>query len=83
MELIKKIFPLSFSPKLVMSIIIYVFAGAIFGVAGFIANTLVGWIPVIGGLVGLVIKIVGGLIGTYSLVGIVLLILYFCDVIKD
>ncbi len=79
MELLKKIFPLSFKfsdsvANLVIGILIYLVAGAVAGVAiGLLAK-----IPVVGILIGLV----GGLVDLYCLAGIVIQVLDFCKVLK-
>ena len=80
MELLKKIFPLSWKytqdvANLIIGILIYIVGGAI---AGAIIGIL-GALPVIGFIFGLV----GGLVGLYAFVGIVLQILVFAKVIKD
>jgi uncharacterized membrane protein len=80
MDILKKIFPLSWAytkdvANLIIGILIYIVGGAIAGaVIGFLSA-----IPVI----GLVFGLVGSLIGIYSLAGIVLQILVFTKVLKD
>ena len=79
MELIKKIFPLSFTEKntigaLIINILIQIIVCAIAGVVIAICAT----IPV----VGIVIGFVGGFIGLYELIGIVLSILDYAKVLK-
>ncbi len=72
MDMLKKFFPYSFGAKdvtgLVIKILVYLVAGA---VVGFV----LGLIPLIGGLLG-------SLVGLYSTVGIVLVILDYLKVIK-
>jgi len=80
MDILKKIFPLSWAftkdvANLIIGILIYVVGGAI---AGAIIGLLAA-IPVIGIIFGLV----GSLIGIYSLAGIVIQILVFTKVLKD
>ena len=80
MELLKKIFPLSWKytqdiTNLIIGILIYVVGGAI---AGFIISIL-GQIPIIGFIFGLV----GAVVGLYAFAGIVLQILIYTKVIKD
>ncbi len=79
MDLLKKIFPLSFRKKegvagLIINILIHLVADIICGfVIGILAK-----IPVVGILVGLV----GGLVGLYFFVGIVLAILDYFKILK-
>lgn len=80
MDILKKIFPLSWAftkdvANFIIGILIYVVGGAI---AGAIIGLLAA-IPVIGIIFGLV----GSLIGIYSLAGIVIQILVFTKVLKD
>jgi hypothetical protein len=88
MDIVKKIFPLSWKftnsvGSFVAGIIIYLLAGTIFGLVAGLAGILVGWIPVIGAILKWALGVVGSLIGVYSLVGLILLILVYCKVIKD
>ena len=79
MELIKKIFPLSFTEKntigaLIINILIQIIVCAVVGVLiGICAK-----IPV----VGIIIGAVGGLIGLYEIIGILLSILDYAKVLK-
>ena len=88
MDLLKKIFPLSWKYKkdakdLIIGIIIYLVAGAIAGVLITVATKIAGLLGAIGGLLAAVIGAVGGLIGLYVLIGIVLEVLLFTKVLKD
>ena len=88
MEILKKIFPLSFKftsdvTHFVIGIIFYVVAGIIFSLLATLANFIVGWIPVVSDIVALVLSIAGTLVGVYSLAGLVILILVYCKVIKE
>lgn len=80
MDMVKKFFPFSFNFKtkdtngLVVSIIIYVVAMLLSGVAMW----LLGFIPVVNILTG----IVGWIIEVYCVAGIVLSVLKFFDVLK-
>ena len=73
----KFIFPISYITKrenvgsLVIPIIIYLVIGSVFG----FVNLLLGWIPLIGWLVGLIT----GLIGLYLLIGIIICIVRFFE----
>jgi hypothetical protein len=80
MDLLKKIFPLSWKyadsgKNLAIGIIIYIVAGILAGaVIGILAK-----LPI----VGIIIGILGGVVDLYALVGIILEILVFANVIKD
>jgi len=78
MDLVKKFFPISMRATdvigLVISIIIYALLPTVLG----LVNSCIGGIPVIGWIMGIILS----LIGIYCLVGIVLAILIFCNVIK-
>lgn len=78
MDLLKKLFPLSFKVSevkdLVISIIVYALIDVVCGVLiGLLAK-----IP----LIGILFSLVGTLIGIYATAGIVLAILVFVKVIK-
>lgn len=89
MELLKKIWFYSFKVEkknvssLVVNLIVWIVAAFAAGVVLWLATALTGWIPVIGGLIGLVVGIVGGAIELYSIIGIVLSVLVFLDILKD
>ena len=79
MELLKKIFPISFKyadsvANLIVGILIYVVGAAILGaIFGLLGNApLVGWL----------MKLLGSLVGTYSTAGIVIQVLAFTKVLK-
>lgn len=87
MDLLKKIFPISWKYKnevkdLVIGIIIYLVAGIIGGVLLAIAGLFTG-IPVLGAILGILLRAVGALIDIYVIAGIVIEILLFAKVIKD
>ena len=79
MDLIRKLFPISFKytasvGSLIIGILIYIVGGAIAGaLIGLLAE-----LPLIGWLFGLV----GSLLGLYTTVGIVLEVLAFLKVLK-
>ena len=89
MDLLKKIWAFYFTVKkkdvtsLVVNLIIWIIAAAIAGLVLWLATAITGWIPVVGWLVGILVGIIGTVVEIYSLVGIVLSILNFCDVLKD
>ncbi len=79
MDLVKKIWPLSFmvSKKDIKSFIIYL-------VITLVACAVLGWVlGLLGGipLIGWIFNILGGLVGLYGLVGVILCILVFLEVI--
>ena len=79
MDMLKKIFPLAFAAKkdvtaLVINIIIHVLIDAVAG----IVIKLLAAIP----LVGIIVSAVGGLIGLYFLISLVLSILDYLKVLK-
>lgn len=78
MDILKKLFPVSFNAKekepFIISLIIYVVLAVVGGlVLGFLSS-----IPV----VGIIVSIVGGILDLYALIGIVLAILVFVKVIE-
>lgn len=72
MDMLKKFFPYSFGAKdvtaLVIKILVYV-AG------GYLLGFLIGWIPLVGGIVGAIVSL-------YSTVGWILAILDYLKVLK-
>ena len=88
MNALKKIFPMSFKftkdvPNFIIGIIIYLVLGILFGAVAGLANLIFGGIPVVGPILTWALGVVGSLIGVYSLVGLIILILVYCKVIKD
>ena len=86
MDLLKKFFPYSYGAKevkdLVIKIIVYVVAMVIGGAMLGLVNLVVGWLPLIGGIIGWVLGLVGSLVGIYCLAGIVLLVLDYFKILK-
>lgn len=86
MDMLKKFFPYSFGAKdtnsLVVKIVVYVVAAVLAGVVLWLAGALTGWIPVLGGIIGTLLGIVGWVIEVYVVIGIVLLLLDYFKVIK-
>ncbi|MBQ2827565.1 MAG: hypothetical protein IJF13_10095 [Clostridia bacterium] len=78
MDVLKKLFPLSFKAKDIVSLIIYI---VIYLVVGIVAGVLIG---VLAGfpIIGIIFALVGSLIDLYVLVGIVLEVLYFLNILK-
>ncbi len=78
MELLRALFPVSYKSKdvagLIISILIYLVAGAVLGgVLGFLGKLwLVGWL----------FGIIGSLVGIYCTAGIVISVLVFLNILK-
>ena len=87
MDALKKIFPLSFKydkdiGSLIIGIIIYLVLGVIAGAIITLATFLTAWIPVVGGILGIVLGLLSSLFGLWNFVGIIVLILAFCKILK-
>ena len=86
MDMLKKFFPHAFKSddltKFIITLIIYVVGGAIAGALIWLAASILGALPVIGGLLAWAVGIIGSLIELYVFIGIVLSILVFVKVIK-
>ena len=87
MDQLKKYFPLSFKKmdsvkELVIGILTYVCVGLIAGLVIWLGGAVTGWIPVVGTLVGWVLKIVGAVVDIYVTVGVVLQVLVYLKVVK-
>ena len=78
MDILRKLFPLSFKCKetdsLVVSLIVYVVYCVVFG----ILTSVISSMPFIGGPMG----VIGGIVGLYGPIGIVLALLVFFKVIE-
>ena len=88
MDVLKKIFPLSFKrtdsiANLVIGILIYVVVGIVAGAIITLSTFITAWIPVIGLLIAWALGVIGSLIGLYVLAGIIIQILVFAKIIKD
>lgn len=84
---LKKLFPISFNHKnglinMLIGIILYLVIGAIACALVWLATLLTGWIPVLGGVIAWVLGLVSGLVGLWSLVGIIVLVLAFLGLVK-
>lgn len=84
---LKKLFPISFNHKnglinMLIGIILYLVIGAIACALIWLATALTGWIPVLGGVIAWVLGLVSGLVGLWSLVGIIVLVLAFLGLVK-
>lgn len=87
METLKKFFPLSFKyakdvANLIIGIIVYLIVGVAASALIWLATAIVGWIPVVGALVGWACGIIGALVDIYVVAGIVILVLAFLKIVK-
>lgn len=79
---LKKLFPVSYKQSLLVSIIVYVVAAIVASLLIGFAGALTSWIPLVGTLVGWVLRIAGTLVDIYVVGGIVVSILLELKVIK-
>ena len=79
---LKKLFPVSYERTLLVAIVIYVIVALLASLLIGFAGAITGWIPVVGTLVGWVLRIVGILVDLYVVCGIVVKILVTLKVIK-
>lgn len=86
MDMLKKFFPRAFAAteqsKLINALIVYVVILVVGALVGWLVGTLLGWIPVIGFIVGLILKIAGTIVDVYAIGGIVLTLLVYFKVLK-
>ena len=86
MDILKKLFPFSFNATekdpFIKSLIIYIVVLIIGAVVGWVVGSLLGGIPVVGFVVGLILKIFGIVVDVYAVGGIVLSILVFLKVLE-
>lgn len=86
MDMLKKLFPRAFAAteqsKLINALIVYIVIAVVGAVVGFVVGSLLGWIPLIGLVVGLVLKIFGTIVDVYAFGGVVLTLLVYFKVIK-
>ena len=84
--MLKTLFPVSFGTKdvtaLVIRTIIYILLAIVAGAIVALATMLVGWIPVVGAIVGWVLGVIGSILGLYFLAAIVVLFLAHFNVVK-
>lgn len=88
MDTLKKIFPMSWKftadvSNFVVGIIIYIVLCVPVGIVLGLAKMIVEWIPLVGNILVWALGVIGGLVGLYAIIGLVLLILVYCKVIKD
>ncbi len=79
MEMLRKFFPYSFAKKdgftgLVINLIVYIVAGAI--------ASVVIWLGTLIPIVGILMSILGSLLGLYILIGMILSVLDYLQVLK-
>lgn len=86
MDILKKFFPRAFKAtdvkELIIAIVIYLIIDIVCGALIGLAATILGGIPLVGGLLAWAAGVIGSLVGLYALVGIILSILVFVKVIK-
>ena len=84
--MLAKIFPLSYKPtsvvSLILYIVLYVLLGAILSAVSALIVSIVGPIPLVGALVKWALGIVSAVVDLYSLLGIILALLVYFKVIK-
>lgn len=88
MDTLKKIFPMSWKftadvSNFVVGIIIYIVLCVPVGIVLGLAKMIVEWIPLVGNVLVWALGVIGGLVGLYAIIGLVLLILVYCKVITD
>lgn len=88
MDTLKKIFPMSWKftadvSNFVVGIIIYIVLCVPVGIVLGLAKIIVEWIPLVGNVLVWALGVIGGLVGLYAIIGLVLLILVYCKVITD
>lgn len=88
MDTLKKIFPMSWKftadvSNFVVGIIIYIVLCVPVGIVLGLAKMIVEWIPLVGNVLVWALGVIGGLVGLYAIIGLVLLILAYCKVITD
>lgn len=86
MDMLKKLFPNAFASTekdpFIKALILYIVIAVVGAVVGWVVGSLLGWIPVVGALVGLVLKIVGTIVDVYAIGGVILTLLVYFKVIK-
>ena len=86
MDIIKKYIPHAFAAdtkeRMIGALIIYAAILVAGLVVSWLIGTLLGWIPLIGIVVGLLLKVAGIIIDVYAVGGIVLTLLVYFKVLK-
>ena len=79
MDIIKAYFPFSFGTTDTTNMILKIAVHLIIGIVVGLVCTVIGFVPVVGGIVG---WLIGGIVGLYLLGGIALTVLDYFKVIK-
>ena len=86
MDMIKKYLPHAFAAdtqeRMIGALIIYAAILVVGLVVSWLIGTLLGWIPLIGIVIGLLLKVAGIIIDVYAVAGIVLTLLTYFKVLK-
>lgn len=86
MDILKKLFPRAFAAterdKLVNALIVYIVIALVGALVGWLISTLLGWIPLVGLLIGLILKIAGTIVDVYAIGGIILTLLVYFKVVQ-
>ena len=86
MDMIKKYLPHAFAAdtkeRMIGALIIYAVIFLAGVVISWLIGTLLGWIPLIGIVVGWILKIAGFIVNAYALVGVIFTLLVYFKVLK-
>ena len=86
MDMIEKYLPHAFAAdtkeRMIGALIIYAVILVVGAIVSWLIGTLLGWIPLIGIVIGLLLKIAGIIIDVYAVAGIVLTLLVYFKVLK-
>lgn len=87
MDTLKKFFPLSWKyskdvANVIVGILVHLIIGIVAGALIWLSTLIVGWIPVLGALVGWALGVVSAIVDLYVVAGIVIELLVFFKVIK-
>ena len=88
MDLLKKIFPLSFKrtdsiANLIIGILLYLIVGVVVAALITLSVLIAGWLPLVGPIIAWALGVVSSLIGVYVLAGIIIQVLVFAGILKD
>ena len=82
MNVFKKFWPHAYKANdvvgLIVAIVIYTLMNLVCGVIGWV----IGFVPLLGGIIGAVWGIVGWLVGIYAAVGVLVALLHFLKILK-
>lgn len=88
MDALKKIFPTAFGVKgsdtssMIKALVVHIIMFVVASVAIWLVGFLTGWVPLLGSLVGLILKLIGILVDVYAVAGIVIAILCYLNILK-